>query len=304
MKFYSQEDICNRISVAGNAAYPGYIIKGSKKNLMVDAGVNMMGPLYLQCIENILGSTTDLDYLFVTHSHYDHLGSVPYLKRKIPDLILGGYPTINDLLKKESVLKTMRRLSEMQREIFKEIVGDEDVSIEPVNFDLELREGDEISLGDLTVQVYETPGHTRDSLSFYLPEIGALFPGEAIGVADWRKGEYAHSEFLTSYDDYVSSIEKLMSLEPKLIGTAHGWVFTDSDATEFIKKSHRAASDNRDMIERYLEEACWDREKTVELITLKEYDEKGDNFQERNAFIANLKAKVNCIYSMRQDYRI
>lgn len=44
MKQLSQGKINDDVYVAGNHMYPGYVIKGKDKNLMIDAGMNLMGP--------------------------------------------------------------------------------------------------------------------------------------------------------------------------------------------------------------------------------------------------------------------
>jgi glyoxylase-like metal-dependent hydrolase (beta-lactamase superfamily II) len=296
---FAQGDFGSVISIAGNAVCPAYVIKGSERTLMIDAGVNLMGPLYIESIERILGDRNRLDYAFVTHSHYDHLGSIPYLKRKIPGLKAGAFERVGQLLKKESVLQRMRRLSEVRRDDFTDIVGDEDVRLEPVEFDIDLKEGDRFDLGDVTCEVYEVPGHTRDSLAFYIPEQGALFAGEACGVPEGKEGDVVQVEFLSSYDEYLRSIEKMMALKPRLIGMAHIWVFTDEDATEFLEKSRRATPPYRRLIESYLDGAGGDREKTLETMVRREYDEKKSVGQERNAYIENLKAQIRHIADIR-----
>jgi len=292
MKAYANGHINERISVAGNPAYPAYLIRGDEKNLLIDAGINLFGPLYLQSIGDILGSINRLDYIFITHSHYDHLGALPYLKRMIPGVKIGGFNTIVDLLKKESVLERMNSLSEIQREVFREITGEEDVRITPVEFDHLLRDGDKFDLGGITCEIYETPGHTRDCLSYFIPELGALFPGEIVGVPDWQTGNEIQVEFLSSYDDYLESIGKLTKLEPELIGMAHGWYFTGEDAINFLEKSYDETIRYRKLIEDYIIDSDGDIEKTIETITRVEYDEKGTIMQERNAYITNLTAQV------------
>ncbi len=298
MKAYSNGIITGEITVAGNPIYPAYVVKGKEKNLMIDAGLNMLGPLYIQSLEELLGSRNNLHYLVITHSHYDHLGALPYLKRKIPALKLGGHPLIPGLLKKASVIDTMNRFSEMQREMFKDVTGDEDVHLESVDFDVLLKEGDTIDLGGLTCQVLETPGHTRDGLSFYFPEIKALFPGEIIGVPDWETGTEVQVEFLNSYKDYLKAIERIIDLRPEFIGMAHGWYFTGRDAALYLEQSLTATIEYRNLIEGHLKSSGGDIKKTIEDIARREYDEKGTIFQERNAYLANLTAQVKHIAKM------
>ena len=45
-----------------------------------------------------------------------------------------------------------------------------DAPFEPFGVDLILGDGQTVELGDKTVQVLASPGHTRDMLSYYIPE--------------------------------------------------------------------------------------------------------------------------------------
>jgi glyoxylase-like metal-dependent hydrolase (beta-lactamase superfamily II) len=292
MKLQAEGDFGEWITVGGNQLYPGYIIKGRQRHLMIDAGMNLIGPAYIASLEKIFGDKNALDYVFATHSHFDHVGSIPYLKRNLPDLQAGAFERVGTLMKKKSVLDLMTSLSELQRGFYQNIVGDEDVRIEPVNFEFNLKEGDRFDLGGVTCEVYEVPGHTGDSLAFFIPEIRALFAGEACGLPEGDKDSHAKAEFLSSYDDYVSSLDKLIELQPKLIGMAHLWVFTDDDATDFLQRSREATPRYRKLIETYLDAANGDINDAVQLMVKKEYDEKGMIAQPRESYLENLKAQV------------
>ncbi|PKN37744.1 MAG: hypothetical protein CVU62_08450 [Deltaproteobacteria bacterium HGW-Deltaproteobacteria-2] len=292
MKIQAEGDFGEWITVGGNQLYPGYIIKGRQRHLMIDAGMNLIGPAYIASLEKVFGDKNALDYVFATHSHFDHVGSIPYLKRKLPDLQAGAFERVGTLMKKKSVLDLMTSLSELQRGFYQDIVGDEDVRLEPVNFEFNLKEGDRFDLGGLTCEVYEVPGHTGDSLAFFIPEIRALFAGEACGLPEGDKDSHAKAEFLSSYDDYVSSLDKLIGLHPKFIGMAHLWVFTDGDATEFLQRSRESTPRYRELIETYLDAANGDINDAVQLMAKKEYDEKGTIAQPRESYLENLKAQV------------
>jgi glyoxylase-like metal-dependent hydrolase (beta-lactamase superfamily II) len=298
MKLFADGDFGEWITVGGNRIYPGYIIKGKEKHLMIDAGINMMGPAYIASLEKIFGDRNALDYVFATHSHFDHLGSIPYLKRKLPCLQAGAFERVGALMKKQSVLDLMTSLSELQRGFFQNIVGDEDVRIETVDFEFNLKEGDSFDLGGVTCEVYHVPGHTGDSLAFFIPEIRALFAGEAYGIPEGDKDGQIQVEFLSSYDDYVSSLHKMIALQPKIIGMAHMWVFTDDDATEFLQRSLKATPGYRKLIEEYLDAANGDIDNAVQAMAKKEYDEKGTIAQPREAYMENLKAQVRRVALM------
>ena len=118
-----------------------------------------------------------------------------------------------------------------------------------------LKHGDTVDLGGLTCTVYETPGHTRDSISFYFPEIGALFPGDACGVLRIGEGDPLQVEFVASYADYVDSLKFMITLEPEMICLAHNWVLTGTDARDFLQHSLAETYNYREMIEEYLDTA-------------------------------------------------
>lgn len=167
---------------------------------MVEAGLNYLGPDYLDAAKKFLGENANLDLLLVTHGHYDHMGALPYLKRKIPNLELRAHQLTARLLNKKNIVKVMNSLSQQTWNYFEELKGRDsvadDVEICPVPFGIPLREGDVIEIGDYSCEVLETPGHTRDHLSFFLPEPGVLFPGEALGNPIVQTEDEVKIEFL------------------------------------------------------------------------------------------------------------
>ena len=297
MKAYVNGEIHPRVMVGANPMYPSYIITGDTHNLMIEAGINFFGPLYIKSLDSRLGSHRKLDYLFLTHSHYDHLGAVSYLKGRIPSLRVGANPRVGQIINRESVLAKMRFLGDLQAGLFRDIVGDEDVTLRPFTLDIPLHDGDVFDLGGVTCVVYETPGHTQDHMSYYFPEIRVLVAGEAYGHIEGKDGEIVEAEFLSSYDDYMRSMEKLRVLDVDILCIGHGWYFYGEDVKSFIDTAWRVAREHREMILRDLDRACGDVERAIAMIAGREYDGREGMFQERNAYMANLTAQVRLIAS-------
>jgi glyoxylase-like metal-dependent hydrolase (beta-lactamase superfamily II) len=217
----------------------------------------------------------------------------------IPGLGLGAHERVSSLMHKDSVIAMMNRLSDVQRGFFKDITTDEDVTITAMETEYILKEGDEIGLGGLTCRVYEVPGHTRDSLAFYFPEMRAIFIGEAAGVPENREGNGIQVCFLSSYDEYLTSMEKIISLQPQYLCLGHGWVFTNDDAADYLHSSLDATPAFRTLIESYLNHANGDIEQATLTMMGKEYDERGVIMQERNAYLTNLIAQVRLIAGIK-----
>jgi glyoxylase-like metal-dependent hydrolase (beta-lactamase superfamily II) len=294
MKKVASGNIDSNLSALGAPLITAYLYRGRSHTMMVDSGPTIAGPLHLKDIGRILTDSKRLDYLLLTHSHWDHCGGMPYLKRALPGLKIGGSSAIPELFQKESVVKTIQVYNDMAKGLFQTEVT-EDVHFEYVSFDLVLKEGDAIDLGGVSCVVYQTPGHTRDSLSYYIPEQGILFPGESIGVPIGNEGQDVQVEFLSSYDDYLASIQKLAYLKPKIICMAHEWVFTDDDAKEYLARSHRETIRYRELILRFLDQAHGNVEAAVAAMAKQEYDEKGAIYQPRFAYVANLTVQVKHI---------
>jgi len=295
MKKFAQGIIHKCCEAIGHVGYPCFIIKGSLKTMMIDAGINLLAPKYYNDIGNVLGDPKNLNYIAITHSHYDHLGAIPYLLKKIPNLSVVGSERIQHLLAKQSVIDFMTHLSNIQKDIFSEITGNEDVSLSHFNITVPVVEGDTIDLGGLTCMIYTVPGHTRDSLAYYFPEIKLLCPGESVGVPQGINDDSIQVEFLSSYQDYYNSIIKLASLDVKILCFAHGFVYTDEDVSSFFETSLKATETYKNLILQYLNAVHGDVEKAITLITREEYDKKGTIHQERNAYITNLTAQVNLV---------
>lgn len=278
--------LSENLFVIGNAYFPSYLILGEKV-AMIDAGVTVMGPLYKKDILS-LTENKGIDFLLLTHSHFDHCGAIPYLRRNLPPFKVGASPVAREVFQKEKAMehiinlnKEVEALAPLQRE---------DISIDRIDVDMELKEGDIIELGKgLRIEVIETPGHTRCGLSFYLPSHKAIFFGEAGGVIE--KDGIIRPQFLSSYKQYVSSIEKLKKLPIEIIGLAHGGALVGEEAKNYLEKSLEETLKFKERIIEYLKKYR-DREKVVEVIS--EEDFKNIS-QPKTPYILNLRASVSAI---------
>jgi len=271
---------------------PAFLLT-SKTPVLFDAGVTAMGPQYLKDIRTHLGNTDRLGYILLTHSHFDHCGACPFLRRKIQGLKIGASAHAAKILEKPSAVELMRTLSKTFEKAFKNIIGNEDVSFTPVAVDLILRDGDELDYGGgWKVRVIETPGHTKDSLSYYIPRIKTLIAGEAVGI--YNNSEI-QPEFSSSYIDYMASLEKLATLDIDILAMAHVHILTGDDARKHIGRSIESTVSFKKRIENYLDMFNGDRERVVEAILREDYDETQPLRQDKKSFLLNLNAKIRVI---------
>ncbi len=271
---------------------PAFLLK-AKTPVLFDAGVAAMGPHYLRDIERYLGKADALKYLLLTHSHYDHCGSVPFLKEKIPGLRIGANAHAAKILQRPNAVALIRTLGSNFAKVFKDFIGDENIPFNPVEVDLLLKEGDELDFGEgWAVRVIETPGHTKDSLSYYIPKIKAVIAGEATGVFH---NDGINPQFSSSYSDYMSSLEKLAALDLDILALGHRHIVTGNDIDGYLKDSIETTVLFKKHIEDCLNRFNGDREKVVETILGEKYDNTQLMQQDKTSFRINLQEQVRVV---------
>lgn len=121
-----------------------------------------------------------LTKLLLTHGHIDHAGGTASLKART------GAPIIGPQQEDRFWLDGLAQQSRM--------FGFPDV--QPVTPDQWLDDGDEVTLGQSTLQVLHCPGHTPGHVVFYSPEarlaqVGDVLFAGSIGRTDFPKGDHA-----------------------------------------------------------------------------------------------------------------
>jgi len=211
------DEIVKGLYRLGGVRQPAFLAMGKFRTVQIDAGPTFMGPAYLNDIKKLLGEGRWPDYLFFTHFHFDHVGSAPYLCRHFPEMKLGGSRKLINIFEQEKVRETVAMLNQgLVKKYDKEkdfVCQDFDYST--LKVDRVLNDGDVIDLGGgFSIEVIATPGHTWDSLSFFLPQSKTMLTGEAAGIIP-GDDFWVSPQFLSSYDDYICSINRIREKKTK-----------------------------------------------------------------------------------------
>ncbi|PCH85000.1 MAG: MBL fold metallo-hydrolase [Piscirickettsiaceae bacterium] len=103
------------------------------------------------------------------------------------------------------------------------------------NVDGRLNDGDEISVGNVSIKVLETPGHTPDSLSFYINNDRVL-TGDVILIQGTGRADFAGGDAGAQYD---SITEKLFTLSDEtLVFPGHDYRGNTESTIGVEKKSN------------------------------------------------------------------
>lgn len=217
----------------GDAAF---LIDDGKTAILYDTGFAFTGYGVAEKIKDILGER-ELDYIFLTHSHYDHaLGSV-YILRYWPKakVVAGEYaakifakPTARELMR-DLDRKAAQKCGQAEYEDL----------IDNLKVDIPVSDGDMIKAGDMEFTVLNLPGHTKCSVGYYCPREKLLLSCESVGV--YNGSDDVVPSYLVGYEMAVSSIEKVQKLDTDKIIVPHYGLIEGEKTNFYLKKAKETA---------------------------------------------------------------
>lgn len=245
--------ITERIRLLGREESNVYLLDGGAEYALVGGGMIHITPGVENQIRESGADEKKIRRLMILHSHFDHVGIIPYFKRKWPWADICGSERAAQLLSTPDVADSIRFLNKMligrkNMEDIAESLGlfDFDIRVETV-----LADGDELNCGDLTMRILEVPGHSSCSVAVYVPELKALFASDAGG---FPFGEKVFTAANSNFDKYMESLERMSELDISVFFPEHFGAVTGADANTFFEKSRASAVETRALLERSLAE--------------------------------------------------
>ena len=193
-----------------------YLINFGGHAALLDAGC---GHSQDTVVENIIASGVspeEIDYLLITHCHYDHTGGAKGLK---------------DLTRCQVIAH------ELEAQFLEQ--GDNTVTganwygamLEPFLIDRKLSlQREEIDLGGRQIEAIHTPGHSPGSVVYLTESQGlkVLFGQDVHGPLD--------PSLLSNREDYIRSLELLLSLNADILCEGHYGIYKgQSEIEDFIR---------------------------------------------------------------------
>jgi len=142
-------------------------------------------------IRYVRENSLQVEGILETHAHADHLSAAPYLKEQV-----GGFTAIGEHIR--DVQTVFAELFNIEKTFHPD--GSQ--------FDLLLKDGEEIKVGQLTITAIHTPGHTPACMTYLIGD--AAFVGDTLFMPDYgtARADFPGGDARTLY----RSIQKILAL--------------------------------------------------------------------------------------------
>ncbi len=223
-------EVHNVGSVIGGEAF---LIVTEGKTAMIDTGFSFTAKETVGRIKDILGNRP-LDYILLTHSHYDHVSGASKCKRTWKDAKIVSSKHAAEVFEKPSVI---RKICDLNRSAAKTYGRSQFFlnDMKMLHTDIVVREGDVIDFGPMELKVIEAPGHTWDSIAFWCEEEKFMATCETMGVITGE--DTVMPACLVSYSRTIDFIRREQELAPKQILVPHYGMLYGDECTKFISNA-------------------------------------------------------------------
>jgi glyoxylase-like metal-dependent hydrolase (beta-lactamase superfamily II) len=212
-----------------------YLLCGSREALLIDTGLGVSD------IGEIVKQITSLPILTVlTHAHWDHIGGLDsYSKFAIHEeeklWISDSFPIPLQVIKNNLVLQPCE---------FPQTFSVDDYVVFQGSPNRILYDKDEINLGNRTIVVVHTPGHSPGHCCYYEPERKYLYSGDLI-----YQGKLDAFYPSTDPEKFWHSIEKVRMLDVKKLLPGHYKMPINPDIIDKIADAFQSLNDAHKLLQ-------------------------------------------------------
>ncbi len=273
----------------GNIAVLGapYAFVYLVEDILIDTGTAFWGYKISSFLKD---NDINIKAILLTHSHYDHIGGIPYILKDFKPQIF-AHPYMRRVMSSENAIKLINDMNSKEMVLlgFK----NNEYRFKPFEFQ-EVENGWIMKLKNHRITCYYTPGHTRDSVAYFIEPEKMLIPGEAAGVPN-HKNTFILPQFLSSVKDYEESLRFISSLEIETLGLPHEMIIEGKENVKnYLKNSIETTlwyvEYLKGLILRFGDEYEGIKNRVVEDIY-----KKNELKQPFHAFFTNLSAQIGAI---------
>ncbi len=227
----------------------GFLLDDGETSILYDTGFGFTGDRLAENVKKCLG-TRKLDYIFLTHSHYDHALGAVYVQKLYPDakIVAGEYAA--KIFEKPSAKSVMRSLD---RKFARKCgVYEYEDLIDNLKVDICVNDGDKVKTGNMTFTAINLPGHTKCSVGFYLEEEKLLLNSETLGV--YFGDNTILPICLVGYQMSLDSFERVKQLDVEKMLVPHHGLLSKEETGVFLENSEKVLRQTAEHVVKILSE--------------------------------------------------
>jgi glyoxylase-like metal-dependent hydrolase (beta-lactamase superfamily II) len=156
-----------------------FLLPGNKGYSLIDTGIFMKTKTLISAIESCGLAIADLEIIYLTHCHCDHIGGVRELLRHSRAKVAAHRDDIPFILQEEVIAGPYHNMMIEEQQAMRKL----DCNVQKVDIVLEDK-GFIDAIGGL--EVISVPGHTPGSVAFYQRDQEIMFFGDVIRNTDTR----------------------------------------------------------------------------------------------------------------------
>jgi glyoxylase-like metal-dependent hydrolase (beta-lactamase superfamily II) len=222
--------------------------------MIIEGGTGPTADIIVSQVESLGIDPARIEYIVLTHTHADHVGGYPRLRKLWPHVKVLAGPTAAKFLRGENFVKEFLPADKMIGEILIEKGDIQDIppDLDEYRFEVDSikEQGDKIDLGrDIVWQVFNTPGHSPCHISLFEEKEKNLVAGDMTGFFD-RERDVFWPNYFHSLEHYCSSIKRMAAFPAERILLSHNGV-VNMDAKTYMHKAMRATERyHQELVER------------------------------------------------------
>ena len=188
-----------------------YLVHDRGEWLLIDIGFQDTTDEIIDLIRQLDFSLANCKYLVATHADVDHIQGLKRAKELLPAATTVGHPECQQLLAAGDRIVTYAEISAQGISI----------DLPEIKIEQTINEGSTLKVGDLSLEVWNTPGHTPSQLAFRVGDL--LFSGDNI----YRDGGVGNIDAHHGSDipAFIHSLERIRDSDVKWLLPSHGPIF-------------------------------------------------------------------------------
>lgn len=211
---------------------------------LYDTGFGFTSEILYANVKAVLGDRK-LDYILLSHSHYDHCLGSAYMRIMYPEVKVVAFSYAAKIMEKESARTVMRRLNKVAAEDYYGMPEFNDY-VDHLKADIKVEDDDVIMLGSHKVRIISLPGHTKDCVAYYLEDEKIVLGTETLGM--YVSEGLVMPSFLVGYKMSLDSIAKIQNYEIESYFIPHWGLISGDDVKQFFEDSMKGHKLGRDVI--------------------------------------------------------